>query len=60
MYGVLSGNLRAILPACKSWSDHLWAHFKVAVDVWVEQEIRLQQSTPRAMENLPPEYWDQL
>ena len=59
MYGVLSGNLRAILPACKSWSDHLWAHFKVAVDVWVEQEIRLQQSTPRTMENLPQEYWDQ-
>lgn len=60
MYGVLSGNLRAILPACKSWSDHLWAHFKVAVDVWVEQEIRLHQSTPRTLDSLPPEYWDQL
>ncbi|XP_076103214.1 nuclear pore complex protein Nup107-like [Mytilus galloprovincialis] len=60
MYGVLSGNLRAMLPACKSWSDHLWAHLRAGIDVWVEQEIRLHQTIPRTLENLPPEYWDQL
>ncbi|CAC5377452.1 NUP107 [Mytilus coruscus] len=60
MYGVLSGNLRAILPACKSWSDHLWAHLRAGIDVWVEQEIRLHQTIPRTLESLPPEYWDQL
>ncbi|KAJ8317433.1 hypothetical protein KUTeg_005337 [Tegillarca granosa] len=59
IYGILSGNSRAIIPVCRSWSDYLWAYYKVLVDIWIEQEIRARKIADRTMENLPTEYWEQ-
>lgn len=59
VYGILSGNLRAVLPVCKGWLDFLWAHFKVLVDIKVEQELRTHKLSGRRMENMPVEFWDQ-
>ncbi|XP_078310529.1 nuclear pore complex protein Nup107-like [Crassostrea virginica] len=56
LYGALSGNLRAMLPVCKSWSDQVWAHYKVLVDISAEREIGNLAPAPR---RLPEEYWDQ-
>lgn len=59
IYGILSGNSRAIIPVCRSWSDYLWAYYKVLVDIWIEQEIRARKIADRTMENLPTDYWEQ-
>jgi len=58
IYSALSGNLRGLLPVCRSWVDFMWAYFRVLVDVRVENEIRLRRTTRRAMESLPGEYWE--
>lgn len=39
LYGVLSGNLQAVLPECNSFHDVLWAHFKTLIDQHVENEL---------------------
>lgn len=59
IYAALSGNLSQILQVCTSWEDHLWAFFRVMVDVRVEQEIRLHPRPDRELENLPSLFWDQ-
>ncbi|XP_055874618.1 nuclear pore complex protein Nup107-like isoform X1 [Biomphalaria glabrata] len=56
IYAALSGNLTALLPACSSWMDYVWAYFKVKVDVDVEKEIRLLHPTDRMLDSLPQEY----
>ncbi|XP_062572533.1 nuclear pore complex protein Nup107-like [Saccostrea cucullata] len=58
IYGALSGNLRAMLSVCKSWLDHVWAHYKVLVDLRAETEIRTMCSVDTSMD-VPSEYWDQ-
>lgn len=60
IYAVLSGNLKSILPVCRSWYDCMWAYFRTLVDVKVEQEIRLRSVTFRKPVDLPPQYWDGL
>ncbi|CAI9738848.1 pore complex Nup107-like [Octopus vulgaris] len=55
IYAAFSGNLKALLPACRSWSDYLWAYFRTYVDQMVEEEIRLNCS--RKMEDLPNNYF---
>lgn len=59
IYGVLSGNLQAVLPVCQNWLDYLWAHYKVLVDVRTEQEIRTKKLSGRKLIGMPSEYWDQ-
>lgn len=58
LYGALSGNLRAMLPVCKSWSDHVWAHYKVLVDIRAETEIRTMCAVDKSLD-IPQDYWDQ-
>ncbi|KAL4231420.1 hypothetical protein ACF0H5_008997 [Mactra antiquata] len=58
IYSVLSGNLQGILPLCHSWSDYMWAYFRVLVDRRIEDEIRLKTTISRSLEHLPGEYWE--
>ncbi|XP_045190526.2 nuclear pore complex protein Nup107-like [Mercenaria mercenaria] len=58
IYSALCGNLRGILPVCKSWLDYVWAYFRVLVDRKVEDEIRLKTTINRSLEALPGEYWE--
>lgn len=58
IYSALSGNLRGLLPMCKSWLDYVWAYFRVLVDTRVEDEIRLKTTIGRALETLPGDYWE--
>ncbi|XP_071089771.1 nuclear pore complex protein Nup107-like [Haliotis cracherodii] len=60
IYAVLSGNLKAVLPVCRTWYDYLWAYYKVMVDVKVEQELRLNSMADRLQEDMPNEYWEKL
>ncbi|XP_050395962.1 nuclear pore complex protein Nup107 [Patella vulgata] len=60
IYGIMSGNLGAVLPVCKTWQDYLWGYFKVMVDTQVEREVRMSTTSPRSFEDLPQEYWDRL
>lgn len=55
-YAALSGNLKELLPACNSWSDYLWAYFKVMVDQKVEQTLRDHLILSRPLEALPPNF----
>lgn len=56
VYGALSGNVQAVLPACTSWEDQLWARMRVLVDVCVEQELRTATQQARSLEPLPSGY----
>lgn len=58
IYSALSGNLRGVLPVCKSWLDYVWAYFRVFVDRKVEDEIRLKTTLSRSLAILPGEYWE--
>jgi len=60
LYAALSGHLDALLPACSSWMDHLWAYYRVMVDMRVEQEVRLHHHKPRTVDPMPQEYWDKM
>jgi hypothetical protein len=44
LYGVLCGNLDAMLTVCETWEDHLWAHCKVALDKHLENELSTHRS----------------
>ncbi|KAL3175121.1 hypothetical protein MRX96_040515 [Rhipicephalus microplus] len=56
VYGALSGNLQAMLPACTTWEDQLWARMRAVVDVCVEQELRTAKQQDRSLGPLPPGY----
>ncbi|KAL1441410.1 hypothetical protein MTO96_001050 [Rhipicephalus appendiculatus] len=56
VYGALSGNVQAMLPACTTWEDQLWARMRALVDVCVEQELRTATQQGRSLEPLPPGY----
>jgi len=60
IYASLSGHLKQLLPACSCWEDQLWAHFKVYIDVRVEQEIRNQPRSNGNFLDLPHGYWEQV
>ncbi len=32
LYGSLAGDLASVLPVCKSWDDHLWAHLNAMIE----------------------------
>ncbi|XP_075732751.1 nuclear pore complex protein Nup107-like [Rhipicephalus microplus] len=56
VYGALSGNLQAMLPACTTWEDQLWARMRAVVDLCVEQELRTAKQQDRSPGPLPPGY----
>ncbi|KAL1421501.1 hypothetical protein MTO96_004185 [Rhipicephalus appendiculatus] len=56
VYGALSGNVQAMLPACNTWEDQLWARMRAVVDVCVELELRTATQQARSLEPLPPGY----
>lgn len=71
IFGLLSANLTAVLPACSTWEDKIWAHFRCSIDTQIEDELRstrapkpvssrpagqLTNSTRFSVE-LPEEYW---
>ncbi|XP_075741226.1 nuclear pore complex protein Nup107-like [Rhipicephalus microplus] len=56
VYGALSGNLQAMLPACTTWEDQLWARMRAVVDVCVEQELRTAKQQDISLGPLPPGY----
>ena len=57
--GLLCGHLKALLPACRSWDDHLWAHLRAMIDQSVEKELRRCVNYKRQLQVLPDEYWGQ-
>ena len=56
IYAALSGNLKALLPVCRSWGDYVWAYFRTYVDQMVEQEIHFLSHWKK--EELPSNYLD--
>lgn len=40
IFGSLSGNVAAALPACPTWQDKLWAFTRASIDAQIEQELR--------------------
>lgn len=41
LYGSLAGDLASVLPVCKSWDDHLWAHLNAMIEN--RMNLRLKQ-----------------
>nr|SVE94086.1 EOG090X01MR [Simocephalus serrulatus] len=56
---LLCGHLKALLPACRSWEDQLWAHLRAMIDHCVEKELRRCVNYKRQLQVLPDEYWNQ-
>lgn len=56
VYATLCGNLDALLPACDSWDDVLWAHTRVSVDRLMEREVR--DNSLREYTEMPESYWN--
>ncbi len=59
IFALLCGNLKALLPACHSWEDQLWAHLRAMIDHCVEKELRRCVNYKRQLQILPDEYWNQ-
>ncbi|XP_067945388.1 nuclear pore complex protein Nup107-like [Watersipora subatra] len=58
IYASLSGNLEQVLAVCDNWTDALWAHLKVLVDIELEQHMRLHTSSAdHQLVELPAAYW---
>lgn len=55
---VFCGHLQALTNSavCPSWTDLLWAHFKVQIDIRVEFEVR--QCTMKNYMAMPEQYWN--
>jgi nuclear pore complex protein Nup107 len=57
-HAALSGNVKKVLPVCRSWYDYVWAYFKTLVDVEVEKVLHRRPAPDgREWVELPPEYW---
>ncbi|KAH8031169.1 hypothetical protein HPB51_013535 [Rhipicephalus microplus] len=54
VYGALSGNLQAMLPACTTWEDKPWARMRAVIDVCLEQELQTGMQQATNLEPLPP------
>ncbi|KAJ3194587.1 Nucleoporin nup84 [Irineochytrium annulatum] len=70
VYGALSGDYINVLPVCKTWEDHVWAHYNALVEQTVEENLTkiprpcdtndvLSVRTPREAK-LPMEVFDGL
>lgn len=59
IFALLCGNLKALLPSCRTWDDYLWAHLRAMIDQTVEKELRRCVNYKRQLELLPDEYWNQ-
>nr|SVE84105.1 EOG090X01MR [Daphnia pulex] len=59
IFALLCGHLKALLPACRSWEDQLWAHLRAMIDHCVEKELRRCVNYKRQLQILPDEYWNQ-
>lgn len=59
VYGSLCGNLRAMMPVCKTWEDFLWAYVKTSLDKLMEKEIRNTSQQVRPMAEIPVD-WDKM
>lgn len=58
--GSLGGNLKSILPVCKSWSDHAWARLKCSIEVRIEKTLRdnsIQMQENKYLD-FPQEFYD--
>lgn len=55
---VFCGHLQALTNSsvCTSWSDLLWAYFKVQIDIRVEFEVR--QCAAKSYLPMPEQYWN--
>lgn len=53
---VFCGHLEALVNACSTWADLLWAYFKVQIDIRVEFEIR--QCSMKSYHPMPEQYWN--
>ncbi|GFR16748.1 nuclear pore complex protein Nup107 [Trichonephila clavata] len=60
LYGSLCGNLKSVLPVCKTWSDYLWAYTRASVDKLIEQELCNSSQQDQSLEELPFDYWDKI
>lgn len=74
VFGLLSGNVNAVLPLCTKWEDKLWAYLRTSVDAQIELELRetilnkqhaartsgVIANSSRYCTELPPEYWENL
>ncbi|XP_037270567.2 nuclear pore complex protein Nup107 [Rhipicephalus microplus] len=49
VYGALSGNVQAMLPACTTWEKKLWTRMRAMVDVCMEQELRTATQQARSL-----------
>ncbi|KAL3242743.1 hypothetical protein MRX96_002510 [Rhipicephalus microplus] len=56
VYGALSSNVQAMLPACTAWEEKLWTRMRAVVDVCMEQELRTATQQARSLEPLRPGY----
>lgn len=71
IFGLLSANLSAVLPACSTWEDKIWAHFRCSIDAQIEEELRTTRApkpvsarptgqlanSQRFSVDLPEQYW---
>ncbi|XP_060529410.1 nuclear pore complex protein Nup107 [Cylas formicarius] len=57
--GSFCGCINAMLAACSSWEDGLWAYMKSMVDIRVESEVRDCCTRDNPYLPLPEEYWAQ-
>lgn len=71
IFGLLSGNLASVLPACSTWEDQIWAYFRCSIDTQIEEELRSTNITKpvtcrtagqlanssRFSVEMPTEYW---
>lgn len=55
IYASFCGNVYPLLTVARSWSDALWAHVKVLMDIEVEAEVRGIMA--KNYVTMPDEYW---
>ncbi|XP_034939545.1 nuclear pore complex protein Nup107 [Chelonus insularis] len=55
IYASLCGNIHQLLAVAQNWSDALWAHIKVLMDVEVEKELR--EMMVKEYVPMPEDYW---
>ncbi|KAL7410578.1 nuclear pore protein 84/107 [Mrakia frigida] len=39
LYGTLTGYLPAVLPVCRSWEDHVWAHINARIEARIDRRL---------------------
>ena len=71
-YGALCEHLKAVLPACQTWEDHIWVYFKCYVEARVNEELEtsihtstvigqhIRSSAPHNTRIQPPRFLDRM